>query len=87
MPIIRAIEDEQFPDINDIRQYNKEPRFYFGKISSLILQQGLLVEKINQVTKTTVLISLQKSLVVFFHSDDHAGVDCTVSRISLYYLC
>ena len=85
VPVLQAIKTGSFPDINQLRLYNRETRFYFGKVMSLQVDQGVLTENLNQSKRIIVPTMLQKELVVSFHSDDHAGTDRTLSRISQYY--
>ena len=82
---IIPLQDDITYTYNEIKTLNRPTRFYLGKLSSLKLIDGLLVEQSSNKTRIIAPKSMQNDKISSFHEDNHAGIDRTLSRLEQYY--
>ena len=84
--IIEWLQNDVYPPKKELKRFTLTIRYYLGKRDSLAIQDGLLVDKTTDVKRAIIPHKLQSDVIASFHHDDHAGIDRTCKRISVYYL-
>ena len=84
--IIEWLQNDVYPPKKELKRFTLTIRYYLGKRDSLAIQDGILVDKTTDVKRAIIPHKLQSDVIASFHHDDHAGIERTCKRISVYYL-